>query len=131
MTATVNSSKRAGLEPGHGRLGAVIAYFHILTVLSAAIAIGAALTGLFPQLGWHTRPSDPWLAAVGAGVMSVGFHRTAQFLRLRQRIGGIAALICFGASVVPAVNSVSSALLSVGIATTGIVALGSVWRYLQ
>ena len=57
MTATVNSSKRAGLEPGHGRLGAVIAYFHILTVLSAAIAIGAALTGLFPS--WDGTPGPP------------------------------------------------------------------------
>jgi hypothetical protein len=131
MTATVTSTKRTGVEPGHGRLGAVIAYFHILTVLSAAIAIGAALTGLLPQLGWHTRPSNPWLASVGATLMSVGFHRTAQFLRLRRRIGGIAALICFGASVVPVLNGVSSALLSVGIAAIGIAALGSVWRYLR
>jgi hypothetical protein len=118
-------------RPGQGRLNLVAGYFRILSGAAAIVAVGAAVTALLPQLGWHTTPANPWIAAAGAAVMGFGFHRTAQALQERRRSGAIAALITLGATLTPVLSGSAVGLLSAGISAIGIAALVSAWRHLD
>jgi hypothetical protein len=118
-------------RPGQGRLNLVAGYFRILSGAAGIVAVGAAVTALLPQLGWHTTPANPWIAAAGAAVMGFGFHRTAQALHERRRSGAIAALITLGATLTPVLSGSAVGLLSAGISAIGIAALVSAWRHLD
>ena len=131
MTTPIAFADRGIAQPGQGRLRLVAAYFRIVSGLSAIIAAGATATALFPRLGWHTTPVNPWLAAAGAAVMAFGFHRTAQALRQRRRLGAVAALITFASSFAPVVSGSASTVVSAGVSAIGIAALVSVWRHLD
>lgn len=64
-------------RPGQGRLNLVAGYFRILSGAAGIVAVGAAVTALLPQLGWHTTPANPWIAAAGAAVMGFPSDRTS------------------------------------------------------
>ena len=117
--------------PGTGRLGVVSAYFTVYGVVSGAVAAGMIAAILFPRLGWHITPSNPWLAIPVAALLTFGFLRTTRLLRQRKKTGAYLAATCLASSLVASIQAREFGWIAFGLPLVGLGLLASVWRHLE
>jgi hypothetical protein len=117
--------------PGTGRLGIVSGCFQLAGLAAAFVTVGIATAAFLPRLGWTTIPRNPWVALVGATLMTIGYFRTAQLLRARRKAGAELALASLLGLLVTYSSGAAPGGFAVSIAAGGLALIASVWRYLE
>ena len=115
--------------PGTGRLGVVAAYFTLAGLGTGVMTLFAAKALLITA--WHGEfAADSARVALFGAVLTFGYLRTDRLLSQRQKLGGYAALVCLGGTVVSGFLSGGSTFLP-GVALAGLGLLSTVWRHLE